>query len=198
MSPLTARRHALAQALRLALSQAWSQRSPREQQLLRLAALLMLLAAVWTQALAPAWRTWQEAPERQARLDAQTRHMQLLQAQAKSLQKSSPLPRAEAMKWLESSIQDLGPGAKIQWQGERATLSVEAAPAAPMARWLSQARERAQALPLQAQFQHTQPPTKGPSAGPAAPSAPAAAAASEKASGVHWRGTVVLRLPGTP
>ena len=48
MSPLTARRHALAQALRLALSQAWSQRSPREQQLLRLAALLILLAAVWT------------------------------------------------------------------------------------------------------------------------------------------------------
>ena len=197
MSPLTARRHALAQALRLALSQAWSQRSPREQQLLRLAALLILLAAVWTQALAPAWRTWQEAPERQARLDAQTRHMQLLQAQAKSLQKSSPLPRAEAMKWLESSIQDLGPGAKIQWQGERATLSVEAAPAAPMARWLSQARERAQALPLQAQLQQTQPAAKGP-ASPAGPSATAAVAPSDKAAEVHWRGTVVLRLPGTP
>ena len=184
-------------ALRSALHQAWSQRSPREQQLLSLAAAVVLLAALWSLALAPAWRTWQEAPERQTRLDAQTQHMRQLQAQAKGLQKASPITRAEALQWLESSVKDLGPGAKIQAQGERATLRVEAAPAAPMARWLSQARERAQALPLQAQLQQTQPAAKGP-ASPASPSATAAVAPSDKAADVHWRGTVVLRLPGTP
>lgn len=185
-------------ALRRALRQTWSQRSPREQRLLGLAAVVLLLAALWRVALAPAWHTWQEAPERQARLDAQTQHMRQLQAQAKHLQKSSPITRAEAIQWLESSVKDLGSGAKIQWQGDRATLSVEAAPAAPMAAWLSQARERAQALPLQAQLQQTQPPAKGPSAPSAGPSASAAQRSPDKVSAVHWRGTVVLRLPGTP
>lgn len=194
MSPLTARRDALRSALR----QAWSQRSPREQQLLSLAAGLILLATLWTWALAPAWRTWQEAPERQARLDAQTQHMQQLQAQAKTLQKASPVTRADAVQWLTASTQELGPGAQIQWQGDRATLSVEAAPAAAMARWLSLARERVQALPVQAQLQHTQAPTPGASKPAARPSAAAVSPSPDPTSAVHWRGSVVLRLPGTP
>lgn len=184
--------------LRSALRQAWSQRSPREQQLMSLAAGVLLLAAMWTLALAPAWHTWQEAADRQSRLDAQSRQMRQLQTQAKSLQKSSPITRAEAIQWLESSVQELGPGAKIQWQGERATLSVEAAPALQMARWLSQARERAQALPLQARLQHTQAPAKGPGPASAGPTATAGRISTDKDGGVHWRGTMVLRLPATP
>lgn len=194
MSQATARRKGLRHALR----QAWSERSAREQQLLSLAAGVILLAALWTWALAPAWRTWQEAPERQARLDAQTQHMRQLQAQARSLQKASPVTRAEAIQWLESSTRDLGPGAKIQWQGDNATLSVEAAPAAALARWLSQARENAQALPLQARLQHSQVPAKASGTATAGPSAAAGPASPDKAAAVHWRGTVVLRLSGTP
>lgn len=194
MSPLTARRDALRSALR----QAWSQRSPREQQLLSLAAVLILLATLWTWALAPAWRTWQEAPKRQARLDAQTQLMLQLQAEAKNLKKASPVSRADAIQWLASSTQELGPGAHIQWQGDRATLSVEAAPAAAMARWLSLAREQVQALPVQAQLQHSPASTQGTSKPTAGPSASAIPPPPEPTSAVHWRGSVVLRLPGTP
>ena len=183
--------------LRRALGQAWSQRSAREQLLLKLTIVLMLLAALWTLVLAPAWRTWQDAPARQTRLDAQTQQMRQLQAQAKWLQKASPITRADAIQWLQASIKDLGPGAQIKLQGDSATLSVEAAAAAPMARWLTQARERAQALPLQAQLQQT-PLTAKSAAAPKGPVANATPASSGKADGIHWRGTVVLRLPGTP
>lgn len=169
--------------LRDALRQAWLQRSPREQQLLRLASVLLLLTVLWTLALAPAWRIWQVAPAQQARLDAQTQHMRALQAQAQNLKKPTGISRAEAVRWLESSIGTLGTGAKISWQGDQANLRVEAAPADQLAHWLSQARERAQALPLQAQLQQTQ---------------PSATASGDPASAVFWRGTLLLRLPSSP
>ncbi len=137
----------------------------------------MLLAVVWSIALAPALGTWQEAPARQASLDAQTQRMHQLRAQAQSLQQPSPIKRTEAIGWLEKSLSDLGPDARIIFEGDRATLSLSAAPPATLARWLSQARENAQALPLQAQLQRI--------TGPAA----------QAASPGSWRGNIVLRLP---
>jgi general secretion pathway protein M len=172
-----------AHALRAALDQAWAQRNPREQLLLGLGALVLALASVWSLAVAPAWRTWQEAPARQARLDAQSQHMQQLQAQAKSLQKPSPISRAEALTWLENKLAELGPEARISLQGEHASLSLNAAPAEALARWLSQAREHAQALPVQAQLQHSTTPATPPADPP------------HSGSSVLWRGTMLLRLP---
>lgn len=176
-------------ALRSALSQAWAQRSPREQLLLGLGALVLALATLWSMALAPAWRTWQEAPARQASLDAQSQQMLQLQAQAKTLQKPSPITRAEALAWLENNLAELGPEARISLQGERASLSLNAAPAEALARWLSQARERAQALPVQAQLQ------QGTAAKDAKALTPAKASTDSNAEAVLWRGTLVLRLP---
>jgi general secretion pathway protein M len=155
---------------------AWARRSPREQQLLGVGIWVIGLAALWMLALAPALRTWQEAPARQALLDAQSQRMRQLQAQAQSLQKPAAISRSDAAKWLEKSLADLGPNARISLQGETATLSLQAAPAAALARWLSQARDNAQALPTQAQLQHASPPD------PLSPDA-------------TWRGSLVLRLP---
>ena len=204
------RNHAIFQAL----LQAWQQRSPREKKGLTLVALLLTLNLLWSLALSPVWRTWQQAPAKQAELDRQTQRMRELQAQAKSLQTPPAHSGAQARQWLEASVRDLGAGARIQVQGDRATLSVESAPADRMARWLSQARERAQALPVQAQLQQAAPPSTNanaaaplagkpamPSAGPAAltnPPQPAPNGAQANPSGVHWRGSVVLRLPATP
>ena len=208
MSPRDSAHASWHQMLQQGLQQAWQQRSPRERLWLAAGATVLVLAWLWSVALAPAWRTWQEAPARQAQLDAQTQRMRSLQAQASSLQKSPPPPRAEALQWLNASVGELGPGANLQLQGDRATLCVEAAPAEPMARWLSQARERALALPLQAQLQQVTPASKVtaarpgstvgplPTTGPAP--APAAPVASDPGATVYWRGTVVLRLPGTP
>lgn len=154
----------------------WGRRSAREQSLLSLGALVLALAFIWSWALAPALRTWQEAPAKQAQLDAQSQRMHQLQMQAQSLQKPQTLSRAEAVQWLEKSLDSLGPNAQISVQGERATVRLQAAPAQALARWMGEARENAQALPLQADVQQTDPPQ----------------------SDALWRGTLVLRLPATP
>jgi general secretion pathway protein M len=157
----------------------WSRRNPREQRLLGIGVWVLAFAALWMLALAPALRTWQEAPARQALLDAQSQRMLQLQAQAQSLQKPAVITRTDAAKWLEKNLAELGPNARISLQGETATLSLQAAPASALARWLSQARDNAQALPTQAQLQHASPP--GPDS-----------------LDTTWRGSLVLRLPSNP
>lgn len=167
--------------LRSAWQGAWAQRSPREQQLLRLGAWVLALAALWSLALAPALRTWQEAPARQAALDAQSQSMRQLQAQARQLQQPQTLSRTEAVQWLEQHLDTLGPNAQISLQGERATLRLQAAPAEALARWLRLARENAQALPVQANLQQAPVDNTPPNTPPKGDA--------------HWRGTLVLRLP---
>jgi general secretion pathway protein M len=154
--------------------QAWNARSPREQTLLRTCFLVLALAVLWQWALAPAWRTWQEAPARQAALDSQTQRMLQWQTQAQGLQKPSAVSRTEATQWLEKNLSELGPNAKVSLSGDNVTLRVEAAPALAMARWLSLARDHAQTLPQQAQMQQVTSPSP---------------------SEVLWQGTLVLRLP---
>ena len=175
LSPWQAAQKNASQAWR----QAWDARSPREQTLLRAAAILLAVVVVWQWAWAPAWRTWQEAPARQVAIDGQTQRMLQWQVQAKSLQKPSTISRAEATQWLEKNLADLGPNAKISLTGDDVTLRVEAAPALAMARWLSQAREHAQTLPHQAQMQQAQPQQTN----------------SPSPNEVLWQGTLVLRLP---
>ena len=155
---------------------AWARRNPREQLLLGLGAWVMGLAVLWTLALAPALQTWQEAPARQALLDAQSQRMRELQMQAQSLQKPAAISRTDATLWLEKNLAELGPKARISLQGESASLSLQAAPAAALARWLSQARENAQALPTQAQLQQVSDP-------------------DQDNNEATWRGNLVLRLP---
>jgi general secretion pathway protein M len=170
------------QSLQQALQTAWGQRSPREKQLLSVAAAALALTLVWLVALGPALRTWQQAPAKQAELDAQTRQMQQLQAQAQNLKKPSAISRAEALRWLESHIPTgLGSEAKWRLQGERLNVTLSGTTPAQLAAWLSQAREQAQALPVQAQLQQ-QPP-------------PAAAKASGADSPVLWSGSLLLSLP---
>jgi len=166
-------KHLWAQA-RQTWQAAWQQRTPREQVLLHVGALLLVLVVLWSTALAPAWRTWQEAPARQTQLDQQSQRMRQLQAQAQTLQKPPTVSRTEASQWLEKNLSELGPNAQIILQGDQVSLQVEAAPAQAMARWLSQARDSAQALPTQGQIQQRPNPDK---------------------SEVLWQGTLVLRLP---
>ena len=149
----------LAQGLR----SAWQQRSARERQLLLFAALLFALIALWQWGLAPAWSLWRSAPARQAQLDAQTRQMLQLQAQAARLQAPARLERATAIAQLQSSAQALlGPGVQWQPQGEHWLLKLQAAPAEGLAQWLALARDKAQALPQQAQLQRQEASTNGP------------------------------------
>jgi len=159
----------------------WSARQPRERRLLALAAWVMGTALLWQIAIAPALHTWRDAPNKQAALDAQTTQMRKLQAQARSLQSSAPLSRTAALQWLETSAaESLGPEARVSLQGEQVRVTLKAAPAEGLSRWLAQARSQAQALPTQAQLQRVTP-ASGPST--AASTLPAV-----------WSGTLVMNL----
>jgi general secretion pathway protein M len=64
---------------------------------------------------------------------------------------------------------------QMQPQGERVTVQLKAVPATALAQWLSQAREQAQALPLEAHLTRS--------------------ANANNASAIMWDGSMVLRLP---
>lgn len=163
MNQVSKWRHALAN-----LSQAWNQRNPRERILLTLGSALVGLAALWSLGLSPAIQTWREAPARQAQLDAQSQNMLQLRAQVQELKKTKPITRSDALLWLEKSMTELGPDAKISVQGDRATLSLVAATPEALSKWIGMARELAMSLPVQAQLKQA---TLPPSSAMASPSA---------------------------
>ena len=181
----------LTQVLRNATKNAWAQRQPREKMILRMGAAVVMASALWFVGFAPAWRTWQEAPTRQAHLDAQTQSMRQLQAQAHNLQKMSTIASSEAKLWLEQNLADLGPEAKIIFQDSQCTLSVIAAPAEGLARWISQARENAMALPVLADL-HSAHPALTHTSDPHLVGNPSP---NNVAPPPLLRGTLVLRLP---
>lgn len=162
------------QDLRAHTGAAWRQRPVRERRLLILGAAVLLLAALWSLLLAPAWQLWREAPLRQATLEAQTRQMRQLQAEAKQLQAPRRVERAQALRLLGASASTLlGPDAQLTPQGDTLRVSLKAAPAAGLTQWLAQAREQALALPSQAQLRRQ----------------------DNAASEPTWSGTLLLRLP---
>lgn len=181
-------------ALRAALDHAWQQRSVRERQLMLVAAWLVLASALWSLALAPALRTWHEAPKRQAALDATSGQMQQLQAQAQAFKKPSAVTRAEALRWLEDNIPtQLGAETRWQLQGERLNVQLSGTSPERLAAWLAQARERAQSLPVQAQLNPTPAENTGPNASGKVTTSSGQSDAAINA--VRWSGSLLMTLP---
>ncbi|MDD2545386.1 MAG: type II secretion system protein GspM [Burkholderiaceae bacterium] len=169
----------------------WKALAPREQTLVLAASGLVALALLWWLALAPALQTLRDAPARHARLDSQLQHMQALQAEALQLQAAPRTRPGDAVAALRSTLtQRLGTTAQLQIGGDRATVTLQGAPAEALAQWLAQARSNAQAVPVEARLTRspaTSPvPAAGAAPGPAAPPAP---------TGPRWDGSLVLALP---
>lgn len=156
--------------------QLWRQRPERERRLIVLAACVLGLAGLWQWAVSPALATWRHAAQQQAALDQQTQQMLQLKAQAAQLKAPARMARAQAVEMLESSAKELlGQDVKLLVQGEQLRLSITSAPAPELARWLSQAREKAQALPQAVTLQQAKPTANSPD--------------------VRWSGQLTLRLP---
>lgn len=155
----------------------WQALAPREQNLLRAAALLVAAALLWWLALAPALATLRSAPARHASLDAQLQHMQALQAQAQQLQGAPRTDPDNALRALQTSVtEQLGPHARLAVAGDRATLTLQGTPADALATWLVQARSNAKSVPQEAHL------VRSPTGQPGTPLA-------------HWDGQLVLALP---
>jgi general secretion pathway protein M len=136
---------------------------------------LLLLALVgvvlfWAIAIAPAMNTLRDSAQRRTQLAQQQSQMLALQAQAQALTTRTPLSRDAALR----SLQGLTPGPQIQLtpQGDRVTAQLKAVPAATLAHWLTQARNQAQVLPVEAHLTR-----------------------NNLSDAVVWDGTLVLSLP---
>ena len=128
----------------------WKTLAAREQRLLLAALALVMGAALWWLALAPALATLRSA-ESQARLqEAQLQTMLGLQAQAQLIQAQPPLAPGESRRLLEATVKALGATAQLGVMGERATLTLKGVSAEALAQCLAQARLNARTLPSEA------------------------------------------------
>ncbi|HWI83344.1 type II secretion system protein GspM [Ramlibacter sp.] len=148
----------------------WGALAPREKVLVAATSALVLLVIVWFIAVRPALNVLRSAETQHRALDAQLQQMTALQQQARAMQAQPKIGHDEALRLLELSLrQRLGTSARLAITGERATVTLTGTPADALARWLTQARVDARALPGEARL-------------------------NRNASGL-WEGTLVLSLP---
>ena len=160
------------------VSSQWARLDARERRLVSLATTVVVLALVWWIGLAPAISTLRVAGEQRHELEAQAQQMQRLQGEAERLKALPKLGQAEALKALETAIQQrLGSGGKMSVVGGRATITLKEVPAEALADYLSDARANARATPVEARL------TRAPGSAPGTP--------------VRWNGTLSLSLPQT-
>lgn len=161
----------------------WDQLSARERTWVRVAALVLALALLWSIGLAPALRVWRDSPERHAQLDRQQAQLAALQAQARSLLAQPTLSRQEAQQSLSQLTRDLMPGAQLSDQGDSQRVVLTNVSGSSLAQWLSAIRQTAQARVTDLRLQrspasHTHPSS---SSGPDTPAL--------------WNGQVIVQLP---
>lgn len=136
----------------------WQAMAPREQNFVLGAAALVGLALVWWVGISPALQTLRTAPKRHAELDTQLQRMRSLQAEAQQLQAVPQSSTGDATGALRSGLtQRMGTAAQLNVAGDRATVTLKAAPADALAQWLALARSNARAVPIEARLTRTAP-----------------------------------------
>jgi general secretion pathway protein M len=153
-----------------ALLARWKGLAPREKLLVAATVALVAALLLWLIALRPALGVVRSSAQQHRALDAQLQQMRGLQQQATALKAQPKLGHDEALRLLEVSLrQRLGTTARLAVNGDRATITLAGTPADALARWLTQARVDARALPSEARLSRN--------------------------TGGLWEGTLVLSLP---
>ena len=152
----------------------WTQLDSRERMLVLAALSVVGVALLWWVGISPALGTLRQAEAQRSSLAAQVQKMQSLQVQAQAIASQPKINRDDALRALEASVKGLGATAQLNVAGDRATVTLRGTAADALARWLSQARVNARAIPSEARLTRSA-------------ASPGGAAA--------WDGTVVLSLP---
>ena len=131
----------------------WFARTPRERQLVTLVVGVIVLFLVWTLLIAPALTTTREAPVQLDRLDAQIQQMQRTAAESSTLRSVPRVGAIAAAQALKGASDRLGATARLQSQGDRATLTVTNISAEALRTWLADVRAGARARPVEVNLQ---------------------------------------------
>ena len=145
----------------------------KDRQRLKYLALGLFLSLLWFWNMAPALKTYREAPLQLAQLELQSQNLKSLQTQALALQKAPRMNAQNASAVLQQTATEiLGSSAKLTLESGRATVNLTPTSADALAQFLASARVKAYALPVEAKLQKT-----------------------KTADQELWRGTLILSLP---
>lgn len=142
----------LLEPLRAQLGPRWQAMAPRERLGLLLAGAALLVLLVWMIGVQPALRTLQTVPAQRADLDRQWQQMQRLAAEAQELRQLPPVPASQAEAALRSATERLGNAARLNLQGERATVTLNSVDAGVMLGWIGEVRSAARGRVIEAQL----------------------------------------------
>jgi general secretion pathway protein M len=130
----------------------WIAMSPRDRRLAALAALVLLLFAVWMLAVQPALKTLREASIRLDELQTELQQMQALATEVRELRAAPALSTEQSAAALKAASDRLGTKGRLSIQGERAVLTLNGAGSSQLREWLAEARAGARARPVEAQL----------------------------------------------
>jgi general secretion pathway protein M len=126
--------------------------APRERVALTWAVAALLILTVFWLGMRPAWRTLQIAPQQLNQLDAQLQHMNQLAAQAKLLRAAPAVSSNQSAESLKAATDRLGAAAKLNLQGDRATVGLTGVSPEALAEFLREVRSVARARVTEAQL----------------------------------------------
>lgn len=152
LAPRASRLPASWLALQDALTARWRALGRRERNWITLAAVLIGGFVVWSLAIQPAWRTLRSAPAQIDQLDAQTRTMQKLAAEAADLRNAAPVSAAQTRVAFQTATERLGTRAKTVLQGDFATVTVTGLSGDELRSWLAEVRSAARARATEVQL----------------------------------------------
>lgn len=131
----------------------WRGRTTRERRAVILVLSVLGALLVWSLFIQPAWRTVREAPAQLDRLDGELQQMQRVAAESRSLRAVTPVSQTQAGAALKAASERLGDKAKLNLQGDRATLTLSGVSPEALRGWLNEARSGARARPVEAALQ---------------------------------------------
>lgn len=135
--------------LRTQATARWRGMASRERTTVALGLAVLFAFVVWLIFIGPAWRVANEAPAKLDRLESQLQQMQRLSAEARTLRNAPAVTLAQAVEPMKAATARLGSNASINFQGDRATLTLNGVSGDALRDWLMETRSAARARPVE-------------------------------------------------
>jgi len=140
-------------SLRTEADKWWLARTARERRAVIVVLAVLAVLVVWSLLIQPAWRSARAAPAVLDQLDSELQQMQRVAAESRVLRAVVPVSQAQAGAALKAASDRLGDKAKLNLQGDRATLTLTGISPEALRAWLNEARSGARARPIEATLQ---------------------------------------------
>lgn len=140
-------------SLRAEADKWWLGRTARERRAVIVVAAVLALLLIWSLFIQPAWRSARAAPVVLDQLDGELQQMQRVAAESRALRAVAPVSQTQAGAALKAASDRLGDKAKLNLQGDRATLTLTGISPEALRAWLNEARSGARARPVEATLQ---------------------------------------------